>query len=346
MKALILAGGEGTRLRPLTINTPKPIVPIGNEPFLVRQILALKSAGIQDITLSLNYQPTAIEKVIGDGSNYGVNLRYIVEPAPMGTAGAYKFAANHLKETTLVLNGDILTDLDLLEIINHHQNLKADATIFLTGVENPSAYGLVQFDEELRVVRFLEKPSVEEIEKLKLNTINAGIYVLEPNVLELIPDGEKYSFEYQLFPDLLARKAKFYAFVSNDNYWLDIGTTERYFQSQQDLMAGKIKNFLVQRSPNKNVHSSAEIDDKSIIAQSSVIKTGVRIISSVIGENVIIKENSVISNSVIWSETEIGSGTKINNSIICHNCRIGENVALSKDSMLGDKTIISDFSSC
>lgn len=111
----------------------------------------------------------------------------------MGTAGAYKFAANHLKETTLVLNGDILTDLDLLEIINHHQNLKADATIFLTGVENPSAYGLVQFDEELRVVRFLEKPSIEEIEKLKLNTINAGIYVLEPNVLELIPNGEKYS---------------------------------------------------------------------------------------------------------------------------------------------------------
>ncbi|HRH41386.1 MAG TPA: NDP-sugar synthase [Pyrinomonadaceae bacterium] len=321
MQALILAGGEGTRLRPLTINTPKPIVPIGNEPFLVRQILALKSAGIHDITLSLNYQPTAIEKVIGDGSNYGVNLRYIVEPAPMGTAGAYKFAANHLKETTLVLNGDILTDLDLLEIINHHQNLNADATIFLTGVENPSAYGLVQFDEQLRVVRFLEKPSIEEIEKLQLNTINAGIYVLEPNVLELIPDGEKYSFEYQLFPNLLDRKAKFYAFVSNDNYWLDIGTPTRYLQANLDLMNGKYKS---------NVKLANRIDNSSIIGKNGSIKNGAEIISSIVGESVIIGANAVIKNSVIWRGAKIGENSKVVDSIVGFDSEIEENCCLDK----------------
>lgn len=313
MQALILAGGEGTRLRPLTINTPKPIVPIGNEPFLVRQIVALKSAGIQDITLSLNYQPTAIEKVIGDGSKYGVNLRYIVEPAPMGTAGAYKFAANHLKETTLVLNGDILTDLDLLEIINHHQNLKADATIFLTGVENPSAYGLVQFDEDLRVSRFLEKPSAEEIEKLKLNTINAGIYVLEPNVLELIPDGEKYSFEYQLFPDLLGRKAKFYAFVSNHNYWLDIGTPQRYLQANIDLINGKINL------------PSVKFDNNSIVGENSLVKQGAKIKNSILGDNVVLEECALVENSVIWSNAQIGANAKIIDSVVGYNLEVKKN---------------------
>lgn len=331
MQALILAGGEGTRLRPLTINTPKPIVPIGNEPFLVRQILALKSAGIQDITLSLNYQPTAIEKVIGDGSNYGVNLRYIVEPTPMGTAGAYKFAANHLKETTLVLNGDILTDLDLLEIINHHQNLKADATIFLTRVENPSAYGLVQFDREFRIVRFVEKPSIEEIEKLKLNTINAGIYVLEPNILELIPDGEKYSFEYQLFPDLLARKAKFNAFISNDNYWLDIGTPQRYLQANLDFINGKIK-FLQKKSKNElNSFPLVEIDNKSIVGENSLIKRGAKIINSVIGDNVVIEQNSTVENSVVWSNAQIGVNTKIIDSVFAYNLKIGENTLIENN---------------
>ncbi len=315
MNALILAGGEGTRLRPLTIETPKPIVPIGNQPFLVRQILALKEAGITNITLSLNYQPTKIEAVIGDGSRYGVNLIYIVEPAPRGTAGAYKFAANDLKETTLVLNGDILTDIDLLAVIDQHLNLNATATIVLTPVENPSAYGLVEFSQDLRVHRFLEKPSIEEIAKLNLNTINAGIYILEPTVLDLIPTAEKYSFEYQLFPTLLANESLFFAFVAENSYWLDIGTPQRYLQANLDLIDGKII-------------SSVEFDNNSIVGENSLIKNGATVRRSIIGDNVTIEENAVVENSVIWSNAKIGANAQIIDSVIGHNLEVKENILI------------------
>ncbi len=180
MQALILAGGQGTRLRPLTVNTPKPIVPIGNQPFLLRQIESLKAADVSDITLSLNYQPSAIQQVLGDGSQFGVKLRYLIEPAPMGTAGAYKFADEYLKTATIVLNGDILTDLDLQTVVEQHQNASATATIVLTRVDNPAAYGLVEIAADNQVLRFLEKPNSAEIADLKIDTINAGIYILEP----------------------------------------------------------------------------------------------------------------------------------------------------------------------
>ena len=148
MQALILAGGKGTRLRPLTVYTPKPIVPVLNRPFLLYQIEILRRAGIRDITLSLNYQPDKIEQQLGNSAEYGVNLRYLTEPSPMGTGGAYKFAADAIRETTIVFNGDVLTDLDIRKVINFHQEKKAEATIVLTPVENPSAYGLVETETD------------------------------------------------------------------------------------------------------------------------------------------------------------------------------------------------------
>ena len=202
MQALILAGGKGTRLRPLTVYTPKPIVPICNRPFLLYQIDTLKRAGITDITLSLSYQPHKIEQQLGDGSDFGVNLKYTVEPQPMGTAGAYKYAEDLIREPTVVFNGDILTDLDLKAVIREHNERRATATIVLTPVENPSAYGLVETETDGRVRRFLEKPKPDEI---TVNTINAGTYILEPRVLDYIPVGENHSFEYGLFPSLLMR---------------------------------------------------------------------------------------------------------------------------------------------
>jgi len=210
MQALILAGGKGTRLRPLTLYTPKPIVPICNRPFLLYQIDTLRRAGITDITLSLSYQPHKIEQLLGDGSDHGVNLKYTVEPQPMGTAGAYKYAENLIREPTVVFNGDILTDLDLKTVIREHRERKAVATIVLTPVENPSAYGLVETEEDGRIRRFLEKPKADEI---TVKTINAGSYVLEPGVLDLVPEGENYSFEYGLFPKLLMMKEPFFAHI-------------------------------------------------------------------------------------------------------------------------------------
>src|SRR2546423_13880026 len=177
MQALILAGGKGTRLRPLTVYTPKPVVPICNRPFLLYQLDTLRRAGVTDITLSLSYQPEKIEHQLGDGSNFGVKLKYTVEPQPMGTAGAYKFAEDLIREPTVVFNGDILTDLDLKTVIREHTERRATATIVLTPVENPSAYGLVETKPDGHVARFLEKPKAEEITS---NTINAGTYILAP----------------------------------------------------------------------------------------------------------------------------------------------------------------------
>src|SRR5215831_6109622 len=197
MQALVLAGGKGKRLRPMTVNTPKPIVPIANRPFLLYQLDLLKQAGIKDVILSLSYQPKKIEDVLGDGSDMGMHISYTVEAQPLGTAGAFKNAQEHIRESTIVFNGDILTDLDLNKMLDQHNSAGAIATIFLTKVDNPTAYGVVETDEQSRVLRFLEKPKAEEI---TCNTINAGIYILEPEALKLIPDQENYSFEYGLFP--------------------------------------------------------------------------------------------------------------------------------------------------
>src|SRR5438067_10980829 len=185
MKAILLAGGKGTRLRPLTIHTPKPIVPIFDRPFLQFQLdLIKKVSEIDEVILSLNYQPRRIEEIFGDGGDTGLSLRYMVEPAPLGTAGAIKFAAADIHESIVVFNGDVLTEVELGAVIALHRERKAKATIVLTPVDNPSAYGLVETDRHGNIRRFLEKPNADEI---TCDTINAGIYVLEPDTFERIP---------------------------------------------------------------------------------------------------------------------------------------------------------------
>lgn len=343
MQALILAGGRGTRLTPLTIDTPKPIVPVANEPFLAWQIRFLKTAGIDDIILSLGYQPSAITAIFGDGSAFGVRLSYAIEPDSMGTAGAYKFAEKLLKSTTVILNGDILSDIDLPKVIKQHKKYRSTATIVLTRVENPSAYGLVEVGKNCKISGFLEKPGADDIKQLNTNTINAGIYILEPKVLGYIPKGENYSFEYQLFPKLLRQKEDFRAFIAGGNYWLDIGTPPRYLQAHRDLLAGKIKNLQIYRNANFNKSETAEIDNTSLIAEGCFIKASAKIVNSVLGKNVIIEENSVVANSVIWSKTKIGSRSTIQDSIVGNNCCIGKNVFLSGGTILGNDSILDDF---
>ncbi|MBA2620377.1 MAG: NDP-sugar synthase [Acidobacteria bacterium] len=343
MQALILAGGKGTRLRPLTMYTPKPIVPLLNRPFLLFQIEILKRAGIDDITLSLNYQPDKIEQLLDDGSEYGVNLRYLTEPAPLGTGGAYKFAEDAIRETTVVLNGDVLTDLRLSDVIEFHSRKKAEATIVLTPVENPSAYGLVETDEENRILRFREKPSAEEIAGLTTKNINAGIYVLEPSVLDLIPAGENCSFEYNVFPDLLSNKKSFYAFILEKNYWRDIGTPQSYLDAHHDFLGGKIKNFKIEKSNVAEIATAAFVDKTSIVGKDSVVKPNARVINSVIGEGVHIEEKTVIENSVVWSHTRISAQSHIENAVIGRSCHIGRNVVISGGAVLGDKTSLTDY---
>jgi len=211
MKAILLAGGKGTRLRPLTIHTPKPIVPIFDRPFLHYQLDLLKQVPeIDEVILSLNYQPRRIEEIFGDGTDTGIAIRYVVEPAPLGTAGAVRYAGESLHESVVVFNGDVMTQVDLGAVIALHRERKARATIVLTPVENPSAYGLVETDERANVRRFLEKPNADEI---TCDTINAGIYVLEPDTFDRIPKDTPWSIERSFFPSLIDRHEIFVAYV-------------------------------------------------------------------------------------------------------------------------------------
>ena len=343
MDALILAGGKGTRLRPLTVYTPKPVVPLANRPFLLYQIDVLVRAGIDAITLSLNYQPDKIEDILGDGSDHGVHLRYMTEPTPLGTGGAYKFAAHKNSGTTIVFNGDILTDADIGEVIKVHRDAGADATIVLVEVEDPTLYGLVETGPDGRVTGFQEKPTQKELAGLKHNTINAGIYVLEPSVLNLIPDGESASFEYDVFPRILNDGLKFHSFVLKGRYWRDIGNPASYLQAHHDILARKVSGVQAAGSSSE-VATSARIDATSILGHDCLIKPGASITNSVLGPGVHVDEKAVIKDSVVWAYTRIGPGAVIEGAVIGKGSHIGRNVKVGPGSVLGDKASLPDYS--
>jgi len=328
MKGLILAGGKGTRLRPLTINTPKPVVPVANAPFLLYQIDLMRSAGIHEIILSLSYQPRKIEDLLKDGSDYGVTIKYAVEGTPLGTGGAFKNAEEQIDSSTVVFNGDILTGLDLNDVIARHKKAKAVATLVLTPVENPSAYGLVETDSDGRVLRFIEKPGPGEV---TCNTINAGVYVLEPSVLRYMPKGEPYSFERGLFPTLLENKELVLSYIHN-GYWIDIGTPQKYLEVHHDILAGRF------HSPRISKNGDGNIIDSDV-----TIRSGARIENSVIGRNCKINESAQIINSIVWPGTTIDADARINGAIVGKGCMIGPSVVLNPGTVLGDKSVFTDF---
>ena len=341
MQALILAGGKGTRLRPLTVYTPKPIVPICNRPFLLYQVDTLRRAGVTDITLSLSYQPEKIEQQLGDGSDFGVKLKYTVEPQPMGTAGAYKFAEELIREPTVVFNGDVLTDLDLKTMIRQHKEQHATATIFLMPVEDPSVYGVVETADDGRVLRFLEKPKPEDT---TCRNINAGAYVLEPSVLDLIPKGEAHSFEYGLFPKLLEQGEAVFAHIPQRTYWIDIGTPARYLQAHQDLLANRVSRIHIKERRGKfDSATHSEIDELSMIADECTIKPGAQIVNSVLGRGCYIEERARIEDSVIWSHTRVGTAAQVSGAVIGRGCHIGRSTVVGPETVLGDKTSLTDY---
>jgi NDP-sugar pyrophosphorylase family protein len=342
MKGLILAGGKGTRLRPLTLNTPKPIVPVANAPFLLYQIDLMRSAGIEEVILSLSYQPRKIEDLLKDGTDYGIGIRYAVEGTPLGTGGAFKNAEEHLDSTTVVFNGDVLTDLDLSAVIATHKKTHAVATIVLTPVENPSAYGLVETESDGSVRRFIEKPGPDEI---TCNTINAGVYVLEPSVLRYMPKGEPYSFERGLFPTLLEKKERVGSFI-HDKYWIDIGTRRKYLEVHHDIITGKFSSTRVASShlDRSTLPPGASVDKSSIIDEEVTIRAGVRIENSVIGRNCRIEEGAHIVDSVIWAGNTVDSNSRVESAILGKGCYVGRFVTLRPGVVLGDKTVATDFS--
>jgi len=349
MKAILLAGGKGTRLRPLTIHTPKPIVPIFNRAFLHYQIDLLKQVPeIDEVILSLNYQPRRIEEVFGDGADLGIKIRYVVEPVPLGTAGAIKYAGDKLTESVVVFNGDVMTQLDLAAVIRMHRERQARATIVLTPVENPSAYGLVETDAHSNIKRFIEKPKPEEI---TTNHINAGIYVLEPDTFDRIPSEVSWSIERSYFPSLIERGETFVAYIYN-GYWIDIGTPEKYVQVHHDIMDGRfhappfagLTNPRKCIAPDVRVEDGATIEGPVFIDEGVLVKAGARIGPyAVIGRQTQIEEEAVIERAILWPNCRIGSQAAIADAVLGRQCHIGRNVSLNSGAVLGDKTTLTDF---
>jgi NDP-sugar pyrophosphorylase family protein len=349
MKAILLAGGKGTRLRPLTIHTPKPIVPIFERPFLHYQLDLLKQvAEIDQVVLSLNYQPRRIEEIFGDGGEGGLSIRYVVEPAPLGTAGAVRYAGDSLRESVVVFNGDVLTGVDLAAVIALHRERKAKATIVLTPVENPAAYGLVETDASGRVQRFLEKPKPDQI---TCDTINAGIYVLEPDTFDRIPVDTPWSIERSFFPSLIERAETFVAYVHR-GYWIDIGTPEKYSEVHRDIMDGRFRAgpfadapSTAWVSPDARVEEGVTLEAPCFVDEGAVLKAGARIGAySVVGKHCHVEEHAVIERSILWANTRICQEAVVRRSILGRQCHIGRNATVEDGVVLGDKSVITDFS--
>lgn len=350
MKAILLAGGKGTRLRPLTIHTPKPIVPIFNRPFLHYQIDLLKQVPeIDEVILSLNYQPRRIEEIFGDGISLGLKIRYVVEPMPLGTAGAVKYAEEFLKDSVVVFNGDVLTEVDLAGVIRLHRERRAKATIVLTPVDNPTAYGLVETDPEGNVRRFLEKPSVDEI---TCDTINAGIYVLEPDTFDRIPKDTAWSIERSFFPSLVERGETFVASIYR-GYWIDIGTPAKYLQVHRDIMdgrfaappfAGKGQN-VAWVAPDARIEEGAQLIGPCFVDEGCVVKAGARIgPHAVLGRQCHVEEEVHVHDAIVWPNARIGREARIDGAILGRQVHVGRNASLGANVVLGDKSVITDYS--
>jgi len=327
LKAVILAGGEGTRLRPLTYGTPKSMVPVLNRPFLEHIITYLRNYRINDVTLALSYRPEVTRNYFGDGSNLGIQLHYTVEDNPLGTAGAVKNAEQYLDNTFAVLNGDIFTELNIADMLAFHRSKGAKATIALTWVDNPCAFGIVETDNDNKVRRFVEKPSPSQV---TTNWINAGIYLLEPAVLKHVPTNAHYTFEKGLFPLLLELGEPVYSYPFS-GYWLDMGTPEKYLRLNCDLLLLKAKSALINGLSRDGVccdkdviiHPSAKIAGPAIIGSKCQIDQKAYIKGPVvIGPDCYIGDSASLEVAVLWAGVNIGAGVSVKQCIVGTNTKI------------------------
>lgn len=325
MKALFLAGGKGIRLQPLTNGIPKPMVPILNKPLLERTMLHLKKSGISEIVISSCYQPKKIKDYFGNGERFGLKIQYIVEDIPLGTGGAIKNAEGLFDDTFAVFNSDILCDIDMLKMMDYHRRSRSIATIAATEVEDPSAYGVIESDEQGNAVSFIEKPKAESITS---HFINAGIYLFETEIFKEISLDGPVSVERVTFPKLLEKRLKIAVYKDN-NYWIDIGTLEKYKQAHKDILDGKCKmvdcittGSGINLGGNVKIHPDSKIIAPVYIGDNVEIAAKAIISNSVIGNNVSIGPASRIIGSVIWDDIHISNDVRLTNTIITSNCDI------------------------
>jgi mannose-1-phosphate guanylyltransferase len=344
LQALILAGGEGTRLRPLTSTMPKPVVPLVDRPFIVYMLEWLRGHGVDEAILSCGFMADGVRSVLGDGAALGIRLRYVEEPRPLGTGGALKFAEDLLAPRFFMLNGDVLTDIDLTEQLRQHERTGALATLALMPVEDPSAYGLVRRDADLSVTEFVEKPSPEEIDT---NLINAGAYILEREVLEaMAPAGTRISIERDVFPSLVDNGLFGY---EASGYWLDIGTPQRYLQATFDILEGEVSTEVGRRlaaaggtlregdaaATDGTVHAPALVGEGSRLAAGAIL--GGR---TVLGRGVTVAAGVHIDSAVLLDGCEVAADSRINSAIIGPGVRIGEHCRIEGGAVLGESVIL------
>lgn len=349
MKAVIMAGGEGSRLRPLTCNRPKPMVPIVNKPVMEHIIELLKKNGITDIAVTLAYMPQIIKDYFGDGSEFGVNLKYYTEDIPLGTAGSVKNAEDFLDETFVVISGDALTDIKLNEAFKFHKKSKALVTLVLKKVENPIEYGVVVTNQDGRISRFLEKPSWGEVFS---DTVNTGLYFIEPEVLSYIKKNQMFDFSKDLFPILMEKDKPLYGFVTED-YWCDIGDMNAYIAVHNDILNNKVNIKIDEKEIRQGVwvgdgaviSKDVVIKPPVLIGKNAVIKSGSTIGSfSVIGEATHIHENSSIKKSIIWKGCTLKSNAQLRGCILCQKVHFRENASAFQGSVVGDNCVVGKYS--
>lgn len=340
-----MAGGKGTRLRPLTSERAKPMAPILNRPILEHIIYLLKSQGIKDIIITTCYKKDQIENIIGNGSRFGVSIDYVLETHPLGTAGSVKEAADRLTDTFLVVSGDALTDFPLREAVLAHRRQKALATMIVTEVEDPRPYGIVLTEPNGRVRRFLEKPSEDEVFS---NEINTGIYVLEPEVLAGCPPGKPYDFSRDLFPKMLHAGQDLFVHRC-DGYWTDIGACDQYVRANLDALNGRVK--LSDTNPGHEqvlwIDQKAEVHPHAYLVPPVMIGPGTRLKGrcrvgpgTVLGAGVEVQRGAIIERSVVLNDCQVGENASIMGAVLGAQVTVGTEGTVMDGAVLGDRAFV------
>jgi mannose-1-phosphate guanylyltransferase len=344
LQALILAGGEGTRLRPLTSSVPKPVVPLAGRPFITYMIEWLRRHGVDEAILSCGFMADGVRAVLGDGAALGLRLQYVEEPSPLGTGGALKLAEDLLEDRFLMLNGDQLTDIDLTAQLRQHEQTGARATIALIAVEDPSAYGLVRRRDDLSVSGFLEKPNADEIDT---NLVNAGVYVLERSVLsDMAPSGTRISIERDVFPRLV--DDGLYGYEAS-GYWMDIGTPQRYLQATYDILDGEIMTEIGRAvaaaggvfwdgadAARAGGAAAGTVHAPAVIGPGCTIAAGATVAGrTVLGTGVTLGPGAHVDSSVLLDGARIGAHSRINRSIVGPGAQVGDHCQIDGEAMLG-----------
>ena len=343
MKAVVMAGGEGTRLRPLTSSRPKPLVPVLNKPIAQHIIEHLKAAGITEIVVTLYYLAEEIQKYFGDGSELGVNLIYSIEDSPLGTAGSVKKAEEYLDDDTfIIVSGDALTDIDIPKALAFHRQNRSEATLILQHVPNPLEFGVVMTEADGQIKRFLEKPSWGEVFS---DTVNTGMYIIEPSVFRLMEPNKSYDWSQDIFPRMLEEQRSLYGYVMGE-YWTDVGSLDQYRQAQYEMLNGMTQLPIEGRVLNGNIYvgegteidPAAIIDGPAVIGANCRIKAGVHIrADTVVGDNCLIEEDACLEKAILWDSVYVGRAANLNGCTICHNCTIKDGVEIQEGAVVGDR---------